>query len=180
MSIISPDNTTPHHSPSWSCWHRHSVTVPPPFMSWIITPRVCSARLRWETAHLHNFFSNSPTFTSPFVVLSHAPVTERRRVALMGGINKLVKLPISNQRSAWQRRAVPAGNRFSPVHQRSHEPRGSSCVPKCPQLLLNSLWLTVSRGGFRISEHQGLGSDPPPPRREGGRVSALEATFLLW
>lgn len=139
-------------------------------MSWIITPRVCSARLRWVTAHLHNF-SNSPTFTSPFVVLSHAAVTERRRVALMGGINKLVKLPISNHRSAWQRRAVPAGNRFSPVHQRSHEPRGSSCVPKCPQLLLNGLWLTVSRGGFRISEHQGLGSDPPPARRGGGGVS---------
>lgn len=100
MRIIPADNLK--HSPR-SSLHRFPGALPPPFKSWIIAPRVC-----WDEEPLICSTFQTLVSASSFVASVHAAVTERRRVVLMGGINKLVKLPISNHRRASRSRPGPA------------------------------------------------------------------------
>ncbi|TNN71230.1 hypothetical protein EYF80_018578 [Liparis tanakae] len=82
----------------------------------------------------------------------------------MGGINQLVKLPVSNHRGA-PRRAGPGRGSFSPVHQRPHEARGFIPRPHGPPVLPNRLRRTVSIGavcGLVNTGAQTRGSDRGP------------------
>ncbi|TNN27724.1 hypothetical protein EYF80_062130 [Liparis tanakae] len=96
--------------------------------------------------------------------LTRARGREEARLVLMGGINQLVKLPVSNHRGA-PRRAGPGRGSFSPVHQRPHEARGFIPRPHGPPVLPNRLRRTVSIGavcGLVNTGAQTRGSDRGP------------------
>jgi len=158
-STESKDN-----SPRW-VFHCAPEVVPPPLSHESLRPPVCSAPSRGEAARPRNFPNSSlPICTCQ----TRARGREEARLVLMGGINQLVKLPVSNHRGA-SRRAGPGRGSFSPVHQRLHEDEAGGFIPRPqgPPVLPNSMRRTVSRGGVRISKHRGSDPGAPPPRRQG-------------